>query len=320
MNTSPTNLYVVVPCYNEEAVLKETASRLLRLFASMAEENLICPQSRIIFVDDGSADATWEIIAGLSAEHQAIGGVKLTHNAGHQSALLAGLMSVRGMCDCAVSIDADLQDDIDAIRQMVIRFQDGYDIVYGVRSERTTDTFFKRSTAQGFYKLTRLLGINLVYNHADYRLMSSRALDALSQFDEVNLFLRGIVPLLGFRHCCVSYARAERFAGESKYPLKKMLSFAFDGITSFTVSPIRAITALGGLSCLAAIVVGIYTLVQKILGHTVGGWASIMMSIWFIGGLQLMSLGLIGEYIGKIYKEVKHRPKYIIEEVRINEL
>lgn len=320
MNIPPVNLYVVVPCYNEEAVLKETASRLLGLFTALTKENLICEKSRIVFVDDGSADATWDIISSLADEHPGIEGIKLAHNAGHQNALLAGLMSVRNKCDCAVSIDADLQDDINAIREMVIRFRDGYEIVYGVRSERATDTFFKRSTAQGFYRLMRLLGVDLVYNHADYRLMSRRALEALSDFGEVNLFLRGIVPQLGFKHCSVQYARAERFAGESKYPLKKMLSFAFDGITSFTISPIRAITALGSLSCLAAIIVAVYTIVQKISGHTVGGWASIMMSIWFIGGLQLMSLGLIGEYIGKIYKEVKHRPKFIIEEVTQNEL
>lgn len=319
MNTSPVNLYVVVPCYNEEAVLQETASRLLGLFDTMAAENLINQKSRIVFVDDGSADKTREIIEELCGKYRAIGGVFLSKNAGHQNALLAGLMSVREKCDCAVSVDADLQDDISAIRQMVLRFRDGYDIVYGVRSERSTDTFFKRTSAQCFYRLMRLLGADVVYNHADYRLMSRRALEALANFSESNLFLRGIVPTLGFKACSVSYSRSERFAGKSKYPLKKMISFALDGITSFSVSPIRLITLLGSLSCLASIIVGIYTLVQKFAGHTVGGWASLMISIWFIGGLQLMSLGLIGEYIGKIYKEVKHRPKYIIESINISE-
>lgn len=319
MNTSPVNLYVVVPCYNEEAVLQETASRLLRLFDNMAAENLINQNSRIVFVDDGSADKTREIIGVLCAKHRSIGGIFLSKNVGHQNALLAGLMSVREKCDCAVSVDADLQDDISAIRQMVLRFREGYDIVYGVRSERSTDTFFKRTSAQCFYRLMKLLGADVVYNHADYRLMSRRALDALANFNESNLFLRGIVPTLGFKSCSVSYSRSERFAGKSKYPLKKMISFALDGITSFSVSPIRLITLLGSLSCFASVIVGIYTLVQKFGGHTVGGWASLMISIWFIGGLQLMSLGLIGEYIGKIYKEVKHRPKYIIESTNISE-
>lgn len=313
MNIPPVNLYVVVPCYNEEAVLKETASRLLGLFTALTKENLICEKSRIVFVDDGSADATWDIISSLADEHPGIEGIKLAHNAGHQNALLAGLMSVRNKCDCAVSIDADLQDDINAIREMVIRFRDGYEIVYGVRSERATDTFFKRSTAQSFYRLMHLLGVDLVYNHADYRLMSRRALEALSDFGEVNLFLRGIVPQLGFKHCSVQYARAERFAGESKYPLKKMIAFALEGITSFSVKPLRLITYLGIVFILVALGVIAYALYEHFVGHTIEGWTSLLVSLWFIGGSVLLACGVTGEYIGKIYLEVKHRPKYFIE-------
>lgn len=316
MITQPVNLYVVLPCYNEEEVLPETAKRLLQLFERMRQESLIDSLSRIVFVDDGSKDKTWELIHTLSNEYDEIYGIKLAKNAGHQNALLAGLMTVKNSCECAISIDADLQDDIEAIPEMVKKFQSGFDVVYGVRSKRDTDTFFKRTTAELFYKLMQHLGVNTVYNHADYRLMSARALNALSEFPEVNLFLRGMVPLVGFKSDTVYYERAERFAGESKYPLKKMLSFALNAITSFSITPIRLISAIGVAACIIALVMAVYTLVQKFTGHTDAGWASIMMSIWFIGGVQLVSLGLIGEYIGKMYKEVKRRPRYIIEEVR----
>lgn len=316
MIKQPVNLYVVLPCYNEEAVLPETAKRLLALFERMRNEAYIDSLSRIVFVDDGSKDKTWELISSLSSEYDEIYGIKLAKNVGHQNALLAGLMTVKNSCECVVSIDADLQDDIEAIPEMLEKYRDGCDVVYGVRSKRDTDTFFKRTSAQIFYKLMSGLGVNTVYNHADYRLMSGRALNALSEFSEVNLFLRGMVPLIGYKSDTVYYERANRFAGESKYPLKKMLSFAFDAITSFSVTPIRLITAIGFIACIFAVVTAVYTLVQKFSGHTDAGWASIMMSIWFIGGVQLVSLGLIGEYIGKIYKEVKRRPRYIIEEVR----
>ena len=306
-------LYVVVPCYNEEEVLPETSKQMMRLFDDMKSQDLIDDSSRIVFVDDGSKDKTWSIIDRLSRENEEIAGIKLAKNAGHQNALLGGLMTVKDDCDCAISIDADLQDDIHVIPEMVQKFKDGCDVVYGVRNKRDTDTFFKRTTAIGFYKLMQAMGVNIVFNHADYRLMSKRALDAFAEFPERNLFLRGMVPLVGYRAENVYYDRNERFAGESKYPLKKMLSFAFDGITSFSISPIRLISGLGAIICLFAIGMAIYALIEKILGNTTVGWASLMMSIWFIGGVQLLSVGLIGEYIGKMYKEVKRRPRYIIE-------
>lgn len=307
------NLYVVVPCYNEEAVLHETSKRMLELFEKMKNEALINGKSRIVFVDDGSKDKTWTIIDELTKEHKEIAGIKLARNAGHQNALLGGLMTVKDDCDCAISIDADLQDDINVIPDMIRKFKAGYDVVYGVRNKRETDTFFKRTTAVGFYKIMQAMGVKIVFNHADYRLMSKRALEGLAQFPERNLFLRGMVPLVGYRSDCVYYDRSERFAGESKYPLKKMISFAFDGITSFSISPIRVISAFGAIVCVIAVIMAVYALVQKIIGHTDAGWASLMMSIWFIGGVQLLSVGLIGEYIGKLYKEVKRRPRYIIE-------
>ncbi len=306
-------LYVVVPCYNEEEVLPETSRRMIELFNKMKSEGLIGGMSRIVFVDDGSKDKTWEIIDALAKAHTEIAGIKLARNAGHQNALLGGLMTVKDECDCAISIDADLQDDINVIPDMIKNYKEGYDVVYGVRNKRDTDTFFKRTTAIGFYKLMSAMGVNIVFNHADYRLMSRRALDALSDFPERNVFLRGMVPLVGYRSTNVYYDRNERFAGESKYPLKKMLSFAFDGITSFSISPIRLITALGAAVCVISIIMAVYALVEKLLGNAGMGWASLMMSIWFIGGVQLLSVGLIGEYIGKLYKEVKRRPRYIIE-------
>lgn len=311
-----TKLFVVLPCYNEEEVLGETSKRLLELYGKMISEGTVSPKSKIVFVDDGSRDRTWEIISGLCEQNNIYRGVKLAHNAGHQNALLGGLMTVKDECDCAVSIDADLQDDINVIPEMVKKFDNGCDVVYGVRSERKTDSFFKRTTAQGFYKFMAMMGVDVVYNHADYRLMSRRALNDLESFKEVNLFLRGLVPLIGYKSDSVYYERAERFAGESKYPLKKMLSFAFDGITSFSVKPIKVLWSMGLIVCVAAVIAAIYTLVSKFFGYTSDGWASLMCSIWFLGGVQLVSIGIIGEYIGKIYKESKARPRYIIEEYK----
>lgn len=311
-----TKLFVVLPCYNEEEVLGETSKRLLELYGKMISEGTVSPESKIVFVDDGSRDRTWEIISGLCEQNDTYRGVKLAHNAGHQNALLGGLMTVKDECDCAVSIDADLQDDINVIPEMVKKFDNGCDVVYGVRSERKTDSFFKRTTAQGFYKFMAMMGVDVVYNHADYRLMSRRALNDLESFKEVNLFLRGLVPLIGYKSDSVNYERAERFAGESKYPLKKMLSFAFDGITSFSVKPIKVLWSMGLIVCIAAVIAAIYTLVSKFFGYTSDGWASLMCSIWFLGGVQLVSIGIIGEYIGKIYKESKARPRYIIEEYK----
>ena len=308
-----TKLFVVVPCYNEEEVLGETSSRLDKLFAKMVSDGLLSPESRVVFVDDGSKDKTWSIIDSLCKENGIFRGIKLAHNAGHQNAVLAGLMTVKDECDCAISIDADLQDDINAIAEMVKKYDGGCDVVYGVRSNRKTDTFFKRTTAQGFYKFMSAMGVDVVYNHADYRLMSKRVLDALADFKEVNLFLRGIVPLIGYKSDCVYYERAERFAGESKCPLKKMLAFAFDGITSFSVKPIKMLWSVGIVVCLAAILAAIYVIISKFFGYSTDGWASLMCSIWFLGGVQLISVGVIGEYIGKIYKEVKARPRFIVE-------
>ena len=310
----PVKLYVVMPCYNEEAVLPETVSRMLELFSSMEASGIITKTSRIVFVDDGSKDKTWQLISEYESKHPEVCGIKLAHNAGHQNALFGGLMSIKDYCDCAISVDADLQDDINIIPEMIRKFRDeDCHIVYGVRNRRDTDTVFKRTTAQGFYKLMKMMGVDVVYNHADYRLMSKDALSALSEFEERNLFLRGIVPLLGYKSDTVMYDRSERFAGESKYPLKKMLSFALDGITSFSINPIRIVSSLGILACLFAVVMAVYAVVQKFMGNTDSGWASIICSIWLLGGLQLLGIGLIGEYIGKTYKEVKRRPRYIVE-------
>lgn len=312
----PIKAYVVLPCYNEEDVLPETLRRMLLLFENMRNENLITNSSRMVFIDDGSKDRTWELIFEYAEEYREVCGIKLAHNAGHQNALFGGLTAVKNLCDCAISIDADLQDDINVIPEMIRKYRDeGCHIVYGVRNKRDTDTAFKRVTALGFYKLMKFMGVNMVYNHADYRLMSSEALNALSEFDERNLFLRGIVPLIGYKSDNVYYDRNERFAGKSKYPLKKMLSFAFDGITSFSINPIRIISTFGVFACIFAVIMAIYAFVQKLAGHTDSGWASIMCSIWFIGGFQLLGTGLIGEYIGKTYKEVKRRPRYIIEKI-----
>ncbi|MGI5958896.1 MAG: glycosyltransferase family 2 protein [Massiliimalia sp.] len=306
-------LYLVIPCYNEQEVLPETAKRLTDKMNRMIAGGLISSDSRIVFVNDGSKDKTWSMIEKLYQENPLVDGICLSRNKGHQNALLAGLMTVKDQCDMTISLDADLQDDIEVLDEFVKQYQNGCEIVYGVRSSRQTDTAFKRMTAQGFYKMMRAMGVELVYNHADYRLMSRRALDELEKFQEVNLFLRGIVPLIGFQSGTVEYERKERFAGESKYPLGKMLSFAFDGITSFSIKPIRMITALGILIFTISIVMLLYFLIIYFIGKTVAGWATIVISIWGIGGLQLLAIGVIGEYIGKIYLESKSRPKYIVE-------
>lgn len=308
-------LYLVIPCYNEEAVLPETAKQLLAKMNSMLERKLISPESKIMFVNDGSRDRTWELIEELHAQNPIYSGVKLSRNKGHQNALLAGLVTAKEKADMTISLDADLQDDIDVIDQMVEKYYQGNDVVYGVRSARKTDTFFKKFTAQGFYKLMQAMGVDIVYNHADYRLMSKRAVEGLLEFKEVNLFLRGIVPLIGFPSDVVTYERHERFAGESKYPLKKMLSFATDGITSFSIKPIRLITMCGFLIFAVSILMLIYSLVVHFTGRTVHGWTSMIVSIWAIGGLQLLAIGVVGEYIGKIYLETKERPKFIIEKI-----
>lgn len=307
-------LFVVVPCYNEQAVLPETAKRLKEKLAALKERDLIAAHSRILFVDDGSSDDTRSLIRTLHEEDAVFQGLFLSRNRGHQNALLAGLMTVRMLADCAVSMDADLQDDVNALDEMLERFVNGADIVYGVRSSRKTDTAFKRGTAGLFYRIMRWFGVETVDNHADFRLLSGRALQALSEFGEKNLFLRGMVPMLGFPSEVVYYHRAARFAGESKYPLRKMLQFATEGITSLSVEPIRMITRLGFLIFLASIAILIYSLQRYFTGNTIPGWTTTVLSVWAIGGLIMISLGVIGEYIGKIYLETKNRPRYIVEE------
>ena len=308
-------LYLVVPCYNEQEVLPETSKRLKEKMESLMERNLISRDSRIMFVNDGSKDRTWSMIEELHGQDPIFAGVKLSRNRGHQNALLGGLMTAKEYAGMTISLDADLQDDIDVIDQMVEKYYDGCEIVYGVRSARTTDTFFKRFTAESFYHMISMMGGEIVFNHADYRLMSKRALEEMAKYKEVNLFLRGIVPMIGFKTDVVTYERHERMAGESKYPLKKMLALAIDGITSLSTKPIRFIVFLGLLIFLCSIGMLIYSLVQHFLGHTSIGWTSLIVSIWAIGGLQLLAIGVIGEYIGKIYLETKARPRYIIEKV-----
>ena len=307
-------LFIVIPCYNEQEALPLTAKRLVELTDVMIEKALISPESRVVLVDDGSRDATWQVISDLHAQDQRFEGVKLAHNVGHMNALWAGMTLSQERCDCVITIDADLQDDPDAMYAFLEEYRNGADVVYGVRSSREKDTFFKRATAQGFYRLMNRMGADLVYNHADYRLLSKRALDALMSFGEVNMFLRGMVPMLGFKTAEVFYERGERVAGESKYPLKKMIAFAMEGITSLSNKPIRYVLLVGALCALLGVVMAVYVIVSLVRGHTVAGWASIMMSIWLLGGLQLMALGLIGEYVGKIYMETKRRPKFILEE------
>jgi len=308
-------LYIVVPCYNEEEVLPETSSRLKKKIEELINKNKISSKSRIMFVNDGSKDKTWNIISHLYDSDLVFSGVNLARNRGHQNALLAGLMTAKNYADMVISMDADLQDDVDAVDAMVDAYINGNDIVYGVRSSRKTDTFFKKFTAESFYKIMKALGVDIVFNHADYRLMSKRALDGLSEFKEVNLFLRGIVPLIGYKSSIVEYERHERFAGESKYPLKKMLSFAFDGITSFSVKPIRLIVNLSIVMFIISFIILLWCIITKFTGYTVEGWTSILASIWFIGSIQLFAIGIIGEYIGKIYAETKQRPRFIIESI-----
>ena len=307
------NYAIVVPCYNEEAVLNETTGRLLEVMQRVAEKHADL-QGRIVYVDDGSSDGTWPLIGSLSKQHPQVMGMKLAHNAGHQHARWAGLEWAAAHVDAAISIDADLQDDVNVIPEMIDLFLGGKDIVYGVRRDRPTDTWFKRTTALAFYKLMSKLGGDIVYNHADYRLMSRRTLAALMTYGERNLFLRGMVRTLGFPQAMVYYDRGERFAGESKYPLRKMLAFAIDGITSFSVRPLRLISIVGLSFMLVALGVIVYGLAAWLCGRTIQGWTSLLVSLWFIGGAILVALGVIGEYVGKIYAEVKRRPRYFIEE------
>lgn len=307
-------LYTVIPCYNEEEALPETARRLGEKYAALIASGAISEKSRIAFVNDGSKDRTWELICALHQENALFTGINLSRNRGHQNALLAGLMTVRSHADMAISMDADLQDDIEAMDEMIAKYADGCDVVYGVRSSRKKDSFFKRFTAEAFYRLMNRLGANTVFNHADYRLLSRRALDGLAEFKEVNLFLRGIVPMIGYRSDTVLYERGERLAGESKYPLKKMLAFAFEGITSLSTKPIRMITALGFLIFFVSIIMLIIFIVQFFMGLTVPGWASVIVSLWAIGGLLMLAVGVVGEYIGKIYLETKARPRFLIAE------
>ena len=307
-------LTIVVPCYNEQEVLPETVKELGGVLEKLIKDGKVSSQSKILFVNDGSKDKTWELISKYTKEYEYVTGIKFSRNYGHQNALLAGMSVAVKYSDMIITIDADLQDDIYAIPKMVEKYNEGYDVVYGVRNSRETDTFFKRRTALAFYGLMGKLGVNLIPDSADYRLLSKRATESLLAFKERNLFLRGMVPLVGYDSAKVYYARKERFAGKSKYPLSKMLHFALDGITSFSIAPIHLILYLGMLTVIFSVIMMIYTLVEKINGHIVSGWASLMISIWFLGGVQLISISIIGEYIGKIFSEVKHRPRFNIEE------
>lgn len=308
-------LALVVPCFDEEEVLPGTVRRLLAVLEGLAAEEVIRPDSFALYVDDGSRDSTWQVISAAQRANEAVGGVKLARNAGHQKALLAGIQAALPAADCVVSVDADLQDDPAALRELVVKYREGFDIVYGVRRRRATDSWFKRSTARGFYRFSRKMGVDLVDDHADYRLMSKRALEQLERFGEVNLFLRGIVPLLGFPSTRVYYDRQARAAGKSKYPLRKMLAFAADGITSFSSAPLRYVGGLGLALCLASVLGGLAALGCWAAGLAVPGWAAIVVSLWLVGGLQLAALGLLGEYVGKTYQEAKHRPRFIVETV-----
>ena len=307
-------LYVVIPCYNEEEVLEETKRRLKEKISTLIKNKRISKESKVVFVNDGSKDKTWDLICSFHQEDRLFEGINLSRNRGHQNALVAGLLTVRDDADIVISMDADLQDDIDAIDEMLDKRKDGCEIVYGVRSSRKKDSFFKRFTAQAFYRFMSMMGVDVIYNHADYRLTSKRVLNEFANYKEVNLFLRGIFPLVGFKSDIVYYERAERFAGESKYPLKKMLNFAWDGITSFSVKPIRLVLNLGILILILSICMIIYCIIRKFGGKTVEGWTFIVCSLWLLGGVQMLSLGVIGEYIGKIYSETKARPRYIIQE------
>ena len=307
-------LYMVIPCYNEEEVLPETTKRLEKKLGDLIKKKVISEKSKVMYVNDGSKDKTWELIKKINKDNSMFTGICLSRNRGHQNALVAGLLTAKEYADVVISMDADLQDDINAIDEMLEKYYDGCDIVYGVRSARKTDTFFKRVTAEGFYKFMQMMGVDVVYNHADYRLTSKKVLNNFQDYKEVNLFLRGIFPLIGYKSDKVYYERAERFAGESKYPLKKMLNFAWDGITSFSVKPLRLICTLGFVILFISIIIMIYSLVRKLTGNTVDGWTFLNISIWFIGGLQMISLGVIGEYVGKMYNETKARPRFIIAE------
>jgi len=313
-------LAIVVPCYNEEEVLEIASKALREVLDDLVGKNKIGADSFVLFVNDGSKDRTWQLIEEEHRKYPAqVFGVNLAGNVGHQFALTAGLITAKDLSDVTISIDADLQDDVNVIEEMVDKFHAGNDIVYGVRKERKTDTFFKRTTAQGFYKVMELMGVKTVYNHADFRLMSKRAVEQFSLYKETNLFLRGMMPLIGYQTDCVYYDRKERVAGESKYPLKKMLALAFNGISSFSVKPISMILGLGLFIIFACVLALIYALISYFTGHVVPGWTSLILSIWFLGGVQLLAIGLVGQYIGKIYIEVKHRPRYNIEKVLTNE-
>lgn len=307
-------LYMVIPCYNEEEVLPETTKRLEKKLGDLIKKKVISEKSKVMYVNEGSKDKTWELIKKINKDNSMFTGICLSRNRGHQNALVAGLLTAKEYADVVISMDADLQDDINAIDEMLEKYYDGCDIVYGVRSARKTDTFFKRVTAEGFYKFMQMMGVDVVYNHADYRLTSKKVLNNFQDYKEVNLFLRGIFPLIGYKSDKVYYERAERFAGESKYPLKKMLNFAWDGITSFSVKPLRFICTLGFVILFISIIIMIYSLVRKLTGNTIDGWTFLNISIWFIGGLQMISLGIIGEYVGKMYNETKARPRFIVAE------
>ncbi len=307
-------LGIIIPCYNEEEVLQETKKSIEKLLKEMIDLNEISADSFICFVDDGSRDRTWEIIERFANSNPHFKGIKLSRNFGHQNALIAGLMQLKDSADALISMDADLQDDISVIKSFVSRYKEGYEVVYGVRKDRSRDSKFKRATAEAFYKFQSFMGIESISNHADYRLLSQKALNALAEFKEVNLFIRGIIPLIGFRSCSVYYTRGERFAGESKYPLKKMLFFALDGIASFSIVPLRVITFIGFIIFVLSFMIILWILFEKFfLGTTIQGWSSVMISIYFMGGIQVMSIGIIGEYIGRVFQQSKGRPRYIID-------
>lgn len=312
-------LALVVPCYNEEAVMKISSEALRGVLQDLIEKQKIAADSFVLFVDDGSKDKTWELIEEEHRLHSNVKGLKLAGNVGHQFALTAGLITAKDHSDVTVSIDADLQDDVNVIEEMIDKFHAGNDIVYGVRNDRSSDSFFKRFTAQGFYKMMAVMGVKTVYNHADFRLMSKRALEQFAKYRESNLFLRGMMPLIGYQTDCVYYERKERVAGESKYPLKKMLALAFNGISSFSVKPISLILGMGMFIIFMCVLAAIYALISYFTGHVVAGWTSLILSIWFLGGLQLLAIGMVGQYIGKVYIEVKHRPRYNIEKVLAKE-
>lgn len=306
-------LYIVIPCFNEQEVLNETTKRLTAIFKQLIKDNQIDKHSKILYVNDGSKDNTWDLIVNLHQNNNYVEGLNLSRNKGHQNALLAGLSHSSNYADMVISMDADLQDDLNAVFEMITLYHKGYEVIYGVRKKRQQDSFFKKNTAETFYKLMNFLGVEIIFNHADYRLLSKRAIDAVLAYKEVNLFLRGIIPLIGFKHTKVFYDRNQRFAGESKYPLKKMLAFAMEGITSFSVKPIRLIAILGFGIFFISILMLIYSIYQHFNGSTIPGWSSLIVSIWAIGGLQLLAIGIVGEYIGKIYLETKGRPRFIIE-------